>query len=49
LSADELQQFLSERLAKFKVPTIVTFTSESLPRNAAGKILKTALRNAAVA
>lgn len=45
IDAGELQQFLGERLAKFKVPTIVTVVQESLPRNASGKILKRALRD----
>jgi long-chain acyl-CoA synthetase len=49
LEAGELQQFLGERIAKFKVPTIVTFVTESLPRNASGKILKRDLRDAAAA
>ncbi len=46
LDAGELQQFLGERLAKFKVPTIVTVVEESLPRNASGKIMKRELRDA---
>ena len=46
LEAGELQQFLGERLAKFKVPTIVTVVDESLPRNASGKIMKRELRDA---
>jgi fatty-acyl-CoA synthase len=37
----------AERLAKFKVPTSVVFT-ESLPRNATGKILKRELRASVV-
>ena len=46
LDAGALQQFLGERLAKFKVPTIVTIVDESLPRNASGKIMKRELRDA---
>jgi long-chain acyl-CoA synthetase len=46
LEAGQLQQFLGERLAKFKVPTIVTVVDESLPRNASGKIMKRELRDA---
>jgi long-chain acyl-CoA synthetase len=42
----ELQQFVGGRLAKFKVPTIVTVVTEQLPRNASGKILKRDLRDA---
>lgn len=49
LEAGELQQFLGERLAKFKVPTIVSFVADSLPRNASGKILKRQLRDELVA
>jgi len=45
----ELQSFLGERLAKFKVPTIVTVVTDSLPRNASGKIMKRDLRDAAAA
>ncbi len=47
LDAGELQQFVGARLAKFKVPTVVTVVRESLPRNASGKILKRELREAA--
>ena len=45
LETGELQQFLGERLAKFKVPSRVTIVTESLPRNASGKILKRQLRD----
>jgi long-chain acyl-CoA synthetase len=45
LDAVELQQFVGERLARFKVPTIVTVVREQLPRNASGKILKRELRD----
>lgn len=47
LDAGELQQFVGARLAKFKVPSVVTVVTESLPRNASGKILKRELREAA--
>jgi len=40
----ELQQFVRERLAAFKVPVRVLFRRETLPRNANGKILKAELR-----
>jgi long-chain acyl-CoA synthetase len=40
LSEDGLRLHLRTRLANFKVPTRVAFTSEPLPRNAAGKFLK---------
>ena len=41
-SADEaeLQQWVAERLAKFKVPVRIVFSADTLPRNANGKILK---------
>ncbi|MEM9651012.1 MAG: long-chain fatty acid--CoA ligase, partial [Actinomycetota bacterium] len=45
LEVGELQQFIGERLAKFKVPTVVNVVDESLPRNGAGKILKRELRD----
>ena len=44
LEAEELQAFLRERIAAFKVPSHVWFRGGELPRNAAGKILKTRLR-----
>lgn len=43
VTADELISFARERLAHFKCPTRVEYVS-ALPRNAAGKILKAALR-----
>jgi long-chain acyl-CoA synthetase len=46
LTVEELQGFVGERLAKFKVPTTVTLVREQLPRNASGKILKRNLRDA---
>jgi acyl-CoA synthetase (AMP-forming)/AMP-acid ligase II len=45
VDAAELQAFVGERLAAFKVPSVIDFASEQLPRNAAGKILKRALRD----
>ena len=41
----ELQAFVGQRLAKFKVPTVVKVVTESLPRNASGKIVKRELRD----
>ncbi|HEY1416165.1 MAG TPA: class I adenylate-forming enzyme family protein [Caulobacteraceae bacterium] len=41
---DELRAFVAERLAAFKVPVRVLFWSETLPRNANGKIIKPELR-----
>jgi len=49
LEVGELQRFVGERLANFKVPTTVTIVTEQLPRNASGKILKRELRDAVVA
>jgi long-chain acyl-CoA synthetase len=35
---------VAERLAAFKVPVAIRFSSETLPRNANGKILKPELK-----
>jgi fatty-acyl-CoA synthase len=43
--AAPLLEFLTERLAKYKVPRTVEFT-DSLPRTASGKVLKSRLRRA---
>jgi fatty-acyl-CoA synthase len=43
LTAGEVTGFLKGRLARYKVPRRVVFV-ESLPRNAAGKVLKNVLR-----
>jgi long-chain acyl-CoA synthetase len=40
----ELQAWVAERLARFKVPVRVLFVEETLPRNANGKILKKDLK-----
>jgi long-chain acyl-CoA synthetase len=45
LDAGELQRFLGERMASFKIPSVLTFVTEPLPRNASGKILKRELRD----
>jgi long-chain acyl-CoA synthetase len=47
LTEKELQQFVRERLADYKVPRRVILMP-TLPRNATGKILKTELRNLAI-
>lgn len=47
IDGDALIQFLRAKLADYKVPRIVNFMP-SLPRNPTGKILKTALRDAAL-
>jgi acyl-coenzyme A synthetase/AMP-(fatty) acid ligase len=41
---EELRFYVSERLAKFKVPVKIIFTQDTLPRNANGKILKRDLK-----
>ncbi len=43
LDIAELREWGSERLAKYKLPTVLQVVDE-LPRNAAGKVLKPALR-----
>ncbi|MEV1244665.1 class I adenylate-forming enzyme family protein [Nonomuraea sp. NPDC050022] len=43
-TAEELQSFLVERIAKFKIPAHIWFRDAELPRNPGGKILKTHLR-----
>lgn len=45
MDADAVRAYVGSRMAKFKVPEIVTFTSEDLPRNPAGKLLKKQLRD----
>jgi acyl-CoA synthetase (AMP-forming)/AMP-acid ligase II len=40
----ELQGWVRERLAAFKVPVVIRFAEETLPRNANGKILKKDLK-----
>ncbi|HEY3811513.1 MAG TPA: class I adenylate-forming enzyme family protein, partial [Acidimicrobiales bacterium] len=45
LDAAELQAFVGQRLAAFKVPSRVAIVAGALPRNAAGKILKSQLRD----
>jgi long-chain acyl-CoA synthetase len=44
LTAEQLRDFLAERLAAFKVPSRVAFIGSPLPRNPSGKILKRELR-----
>ncbi|MGP1283236.1 MAG: class I adenylate-forming enzyme family protein [Parasphingopyxis sp.] len=45
VSEAELQAWVAERLAKFKVPVKIVFVEDTLPRNANGKILKKDLPN----
>ncbi|MGQ0433200.1 MAG: class I adenylate-forming enzyme family protein [Microthrixaceae bacterium] len=49
LDAAALQAHIAERLASFKVPSIVQLVHEPLPRNPAGKILKRDLREQLIA
>ncbi len=44
VTSDELLEFLKERLGKFKLPRIVTFSEEPLPKTGTGKIRKMLLR-----
>lgn len=44
LDEAELTEFLSGRIAKFKIPTTVWFRDDPLPVNASGKFLKRELR-----
>jgi long-chain acyl-CoA synthetase len=44
LSESEVQAWVADALANFKVPRYVEFTGEKLPRNASGKLLKNVLR-----
>jgi long-chain acyl-CoA synthetase len=44
LDAAELPAHVAQRLAAFKVPSRVVIATEALPRNAAGKVLKSQLR-----
>lgn len=44
LTKDELAGFLGERLAAFKIPTVIDIRTSPLPRNPAGKFLKRELR-----
>jgi acyl-CoA synthetase (AMP-forming)/AMP-acid ligase II len=46
LTADDLIAWSRREMANYKVPREVEFVSE-LPRNASGKVLKTALRSRA--
>jgi acyl-CoA synthetase (AMP-forming)/AMP-acid ligase II len=45
----ELRGFCAERLSDYKVPETFIFLDSPLPRNAAGKLLKSALREAMLA
>jgi fatty-acyl-CoA synthase len=44
LTGDALMEFLQERLGKFKLPRVIEFTDEPLPKTGTGKIRKLLLR-----
>lgn len=44
LTQDELRAFCADKLADYKVPDVVRVTTEPLPRNNNGKLMKTVLR-----
>ena len=46
LTDDEVRAHVAARLASFKVPTKVWISTDELPRNATGKVLKRQLRDA---
>jgi long-chain acyl-CoA synthetase len=48
VEAEEISRHVATRLAKFEVPTRVVFSSQVLPRNPQGKVLKRELRNTVV-
>jgi long-chain acyl-CoA synthetase len=43
-SEEELRGFVAERIAAFKVPVKIVFSTDMLPRNANGKVLKNELK-----
>jgi long-chain acyl-CoA synthetase len=45
ITAEDLWMFLDGKISSFKVPNHVVIMNEPLPRNAAGKFLKTELRD----
>jgi acyl-CoA synthetase (AMP-forming)/AMP-acid ligase II len=45
LTAADLQGFLAERIAKYKIPATIWVRGDALPRNANGKFLKRELRS----
>lgn len=48
LEITELKQFLIDKIASFKIPELVFFQTQALPRIAAGKIAKKQLRQATI-
>ena len=49
VTSEALRTWCAERLADYKVPETIWLTSEPLPRNANGKVLKRQLREAVAA
>jgi long-chain acyl-CoA synthetase len=49
LADGDLRDFLTARIARFKVPRYLWLQREPLPRNASGKFLKRELREKAIA
>ncbi|HEX3210590.1 MAG TPA: class I adenylate-forming enzyme family protein [Geminicoccaceae bacterium] len=47
LSGHDLRAFCAQALADYKVPDVITISTEPLPRNANGKLIKSALRERA--
>ena len=48
IEAEEISRHVATRLAKFEVPTRIIFSSQALPRNPQGKLLKRELRSTIV-
>ena len=44
MTVGELQTYLSERIAKYKIPSTIWIRGDALPRNANGKVMKSKLR-----
>jgi acyl-CoA synthetase (AMP-forming)/AMP-acid ligase II len=49
LSSDQLLGFLSQHIAAFKIPAVIEFSQEPLPRTATDKIFKRAIKEKAIA
>lgn len=49
LTESQLQEFVAARIAHFKVPAMLKLTTDELPKNETGKILKRRLRDALAA
>ena len=45
IGEDELKSFLSDKLANYKLPEVIKFTSEPLPRIASEKIDRVSIKN----